>query len=1061
MHSCTCTQQQHHVISQYSVLSASYSIVTSVSNKFLQHKVQMKILSFFFYFLLQGVLLIPATGILYYVKPSPATTKCPGEPCDTLQHYFENVHTAINQQKNVTMIFMDGTHAVHFTVSIVITVPVVNMTGVSHNTILNGSSSMSGATWLNFNSFTEVYLSDLVMARWAMTVLNTNTSRFMMLSIILYQSQLTISTTNTSFRFDSCEFYDEELSIDVDRASVTMENCKLTRNSLSVQHSTVVLSGISQLTDTNQSSAISSYFSNITLSGVVTFANNRGIRGGAMALYLSTLYLAPGTNVLFINNSAMETGGAIYVDPSLTPHQLLLIMEQVSFPETATEDIRPRCFYQLLNCSVDANYTFSFANNSAVNGGDDIYGASLQFHQGSGKCNLNVSINNSGISSVSSDPTRVCLCDSEGTPQCKNNSYIFRNYAVHPGEMFAISAVVVGGDFGAARGPIYADFLPSNHPSLPSLTSISQYTQVIGNITHCSNLNYSIHDYDHENIVMYLTTVYIGTLKGHSECGDESCFHTTPVYLNITLLPCLPGFTLLGEPPVCDCYPVLTDNNVECDIIHGRGVFSWNGSQWVDIDGDSIVYSQYCPFNYCDINSEQVDLIDDPDSQCAFNRAGRLCGGCKENYSLAIGSSHCIHCPNNNNLALLIFFAAAGFLLVLVISAFNLTVTQGMINGLIFYANIVWTYQCIFFPEEQKLNTLLVFLKTFIAWVNLDFGIETCFVDGLTAFWKTWLQFVFPFYIMAIAGLIIVAAKYSTRLTNLLANKAVPVLNTLFLLSYMKLLRIVAAALEFSTITEYPEGSTSVVWSKDGNLSYFGFPHILLFLAGLATLLFLWLPYTLLLFSIQWLRRLPFFMLTKWIMRFHPVYDAYFAPLKHKHQYWFGVLLLARGILLVIFASTFTVPQSINLLLLLIFGIILLFYMALTQPYKNKAVLLLQSSFLMNLTLLSGFAIFARTHPNGPSLHVQAIAVGLSTGVAFLQFCGIILHAVIAPRCSCKRRSPERTEFDVNIVEPVANITDSTGYRDSILDDDDEEDNDDETQPLITNDSDAKYKQLE
>ena len=187
----------------------------------------------------------------------------------------------------------------------------------------------------------------------------------------------------------------------------------------------------------------------------------------------------------------------------------------------------------------------------------------------------------------------------------------------------------------------------------------------------------------------------------------------------------------------------------------------------------------------------------DSDSQCAFNRAGRLCGGCKDNYSLAIGSSHCMLCPNNNNLALLIFFAAAGFLLVFFISAFNLTVTQGMINGLIFYANIVWVYQCIFFPEEQKLNTSLMFLKTFVAWVNLDFGIETCFVKGLTAFWKAWLQFIFPFYIWAIAGVIIVVARYSTRLTNFLTNKAVPVLNTLFLLSYMKLLRIVVTALEF------------------------------------------------------------------------------------------------------------------------------------------------------------------------------------------------------------------------------------------------------------------------
>jgi hypothetical protein len=38
--------------------------------------------------------------------------------------------------------------------------------------------------------------------------------------------------------------------------------------------------------------------------------------------------------------------------------------------------------------------------------------------------------------------------------------------------------------------------------------------------------------------------------------------------------------------------------------------------------------------------------------------------------------------------------------------------------------------------------------------------------------------------------------------------------------------------------------SNSLVWSIDGTLEYFGYPHILLFVAAAAlfTLLFLWLP---------------------------------------------------------------------------------------------------------------------------------------------------------------------------------------------------------------------------
>ena len=78
------------------------------------------------------------------------------------------------------------------------------------------------------------------------------------------------------------------------------------------------------------------------------------------------------------------------------------------------------------------------------------------------------------------------------------------------------------------------------------------------------------------------------------------------------------------------------------------------------------------------------------------------------------------------------------------------------------------------------MNGSLVLLKTFIAWINLDFGIEICFIIGLNAFWKTWLQFIFPFYIWSIAGLIIITCRYSTILTQFLGNRAVPILDTMF-----------------------------------------------------------------------------------------------------------------------------------------------------------------------------------------------------------------------------------------------------------------------------------------
>ena len=139
--------------------------------------------------------------------------------------------------------------------------------------------------------------------------------------------------------------------------------------------------------------------------------------------------------------------------------------------------------------------------------------------------------------------------------------------------------------------------------------------------------------------------------------------------------------------------------------------------------------------------------------------------------------------------------------------------------------------------------------------------------------------------------------------------------------------------------------------------TYCHFPHVLLFIAALFTLIFMWLPYTLLLFLMQWLRKKSHLKQLKWVPRLNPVFDAYFGPLKDKHHYWFGVLLMVRGTLLVIFTSTYTVNPNINFLLLLMAAALLLFYTNYHRVYKNKAVQLTETLFSLNLVLVGGSVI--------------------------------------------------------------------------------------------------------
>lgn len=79
-------------------------------------------------------------------------------------------------------------------------------------------------------------------------------------------------------------------------------------------------------------------------------------------------------------------------------------------------------------------------------------------------------------------------------------------------------------------------------------------------------------------------------------------------------------------------------------------------------------------------------------------------------------------------ITLILVFVVAGILIVACLFLLNLTVAIGTVNGLIFYANIVQANCHVFFPPGDETRPL----EVFIAWLILDFGIETCSYEGMT-----------------------------------------------------------------------------------------------------------------------------------------------------------------------------------------------------------------------------------------------------------------------------------------------------------------------------------------
>ena len=451
----------------------------------------------------------------------------------------------------------------------------------------------------------------------------------------------------------------------------------------------------------------------------------------------------------------------------------------------------------------------------------------------------------------------------------------------------------------------------------------------------------------------------------------------------IKLLSCPVGFLLstdtLSKRCICDLVVVVNKITQSCNINDQtmlRPAGSWMSAT---THNDSYTYhiSLHCPFHYCLPHSLYLNLST-PNSQCQFNRSGLLCGHCQQGLSTVFSSSDCRIC-SSINLFLIIPIIVVGFMLVLLLFFLNLTVTDGAINGFILYANIISINTPVLFPNTNHFTPTY----TFISLANLDLGIQTCFYNGMDDYAKMWLQLAFPFYLIFIAILIIIASRYSTTIQRLTARRALPVLAALFLYSYTKILRIVSSILFFySTITHLPSKHTTLVWSVDANVPLFGVRFTILFIVCLILFLIL-VPFNVILLFTRTLLRFRF------INRFKPLLDAYQGPYKIRFYYWTGLQLLIRAV----FFGTSSLDRNSNLTIGIALFSLIEGIQGFLKPFKNDLKNFQEHLLLINITILYAVLLYNQETLN-------TIAVSIVITLAAIHFSLIIAYHIITYVCS-------------------------------------------------------------
>uniref|UniRef100_A0A1X7TYM9 Uncharacterized protein n=1 Tax=Amphimedon queenslandica TaxID=400682 RepID=A0A1X7TYM9_AMPQE len=664
----------------------------------------------------------------------------------------------------------------------------------------------------------------------------------------------------------------------------------------------------------------------LTVDNSLTLRNNTGITGGGIAINDSSyVILLPHSSLEFTDNHASYKGGGIYADDGTYKY----------------------CPLRFSSSDAKLIAHFTFWNNTAEVAGDDFYNIFFQ------DCVPSFRTKPKYLSS-SSDATKLCFCNSKNTddiyPNCSN--FLFPTLHFFPGQRLDLCVCLFGKDYNRHSY--------SHTDGIVSLFidgKLFNYQYINDN---CLSIKFARNKINYGSHSLKLL-IYNNKLKENKGTG---------IQLNFTLHECPIGFTTSSSPGSCTCSQSVSRENVTCDI--NSLSITHNGLLWIGTYDTSkpfnanVTSPKACIINegcllYCSPNPVTFKL-NDTDAQCVNNRGQRMCGSCTEGYSLLMGSNKCGHCHSAYiAIGWIALFAVMGFILVVILIALNLTVSLGTLNGLLLYANIVKLYEPVFSSEVR-----LPVLSQVISWINLDFGFEACFYNGMDSYAKQWLQFTFPFYLWIIIIIIILLCRRYGKISRLMGSHAVPVLSTLLLLSYTKLIRTIVIVLNKREVTLHctNESVRSVsLWDEDPNVEYAKGKHaVLAAFALLVSLLFI-VPYTLFLLLDPLIEKyLPNFRLFNklcwsWLK---PIIDAYSGPMKDEYRFWPGLLLVARmPVVLSVIISVNYIKSHYFLLcvLLTVLTIMLSLGYCFGGVYKKKMNNIIEVWFLFNLCIMVGLSV--------------------------------------------------------------------------------------------------------
>jgi hypothetical protein len=251
-------------------------------------------------------------------------------------------------------------------------------------------------------------------------------------------------------------------------------------------------------------------------------------------------------------------------------------------------------------------------------------------------------------------------------------------------------------------------------------------------------------------------------------------------------------------------------------------------------------------------------------------------------------------------------------------------------------------------------------------------------------------------------------------------------------MSYAKIIKTGIEVYSYAKL-DYPENVTVIVWLKDGNIPFFDPLHLLLVVVTSLILVFLFLPYTLLLLLGYKLYRFTDRKFLKWLNRFKLFLDSYYAPYKSHTRYWTGFLLLVRCCLYVAFPFNSDAGNHASVIITTSSAVVISWISG--GIYSKHHTNMLEAATYLNLIVLSaatlaGFGSVALVHS------LVGIVFATVMGIIAFHFACLPIVAACFSRLQLRVKplTTENNTIEMNTTSKQA-TTSEVCLREPLLDD--------------------------